>query len=289
MVDTFDTAIQPPDLRALNENLRKSLKTLHDWRIDSHVHRMEECVHSLTRPDDEARYCKSPLCLECRRWKATQERRVIKQLLESASNSLPQPPLIFFQTLRLKDALPAEVKGRVALLVSAFKKLRRKLPRNLGWTRTVETKSAYPDYERENCHLHFVMLFPAGVTEEVNAIQWERLWAECAGELVGDTDPYARMAESVNDVINYLTKGFAWDFADDGRVGAEDPRRYVNRIQHGHATFSSGGLLRLKVKIPEPAEMDVLTGLDQFAPTRSTHRNRARNPQRQVRDIAIEG
>ena len=63
----IETHPEYPDLATLNKDLAKSLRSLHKPTLDSQAHRIEHCVHSLTRPDDDAQYCRSKLCLECRR------------------------------------------------------------------------------------------------------------------------------------------------------------------------------------------------------------------------------
>lgn len=273
------------DLSVLNRRLARSLRTLHDQELDFHAHKLEFCTHPLTRPEEDAgRYCKSKLCLECRRWRALEERRSISRLLEAACRSLPHP-LMFFQTLTLRDCTPAELASRAAVLVGGFKKLRRKLPRPvLGWTRVIETKKSDQDPALENVHLHFVALFPSGLTDKVRAIDWETLWKESAGELARDTDPNADFARDPAAVLNYLAKGCDWDFAEDGVIGSEDPRRYVYRVQNAHAKFSGGGRLRLKIF----SEADKLDGFDVVLP-RSSVRSRRRRARPEVfPDIPIE-
>jgi hypothetical protein len=196
---------------------------------------------------------------------------------------------MFFQTLTLMDCTPAEVKARAAALVKGFAKLRRKLPHHQGWARVIETKTADFDDEAENVHLHFVALFPPGQEEKVRSMDWDSLWSECAGDLARSTDPDATFAREPAAVLAYMTKGFDWDYAQDGRIGKEDPRRYMQRVENGHARFSGGGLLRLRPF----TRMDRLTGLDlAYSPTeQSTARNRARHPGSStvVADIPIEG
>ena len=129
---------QPPNTLSLNRQLAKSLQTLHD---NFHAYRpgflMERCVHPLDEyivhgdDDVQAAYCGAALCLLCRRTKATGERIALKGLIDTAQSTITPPPLLFFQTLTLQDALPAEVKARAGLLVKAFTKLRRKLPCHL--------------------------------------------------------------------------------------------------------------------------------------------------------------
>jgi hypothetical protein len=178
---------------------------------------------------------------------------------------------MFFQTLTLKDCAPDEVASRAGVLVAGFAKLRRKLPHSHGWARVIETKTADFNDQAENVHMHFVMIFPPGQKETVDAIDWNPLWSECVGDLARDTDPRARYAEVPQDVINYMTKGMNWDYAEDGRIGATDPRRYIQRVENGHARFSYGGVLRLKLNIDKADP----TGLSQLEP-RSTQRRRTR-------------
>jgi len=161
---------------------------------------MAHCVHPFdeftVHGDDEveAKYCRAALCLLCRRLKAIEERTVLKLLLDAAQNTIKPAPLLFFQTLTLQDAPPAEVKARAALLVKAIPKLRRKLPRPvLGWARVIETNSSDFHPDLENVHTHLVMLFPSGLAEDVGAIQWDALWQNCAVELARNCDPNARM------------------------------------------------------------------------------------------------
>jgi len=224
---------------------------------------MQRCVHTL---DDavfneennvQASYCGAALCLLCRRKKAIDERRNLKRLLDTAQSATP-PPLLFFQTLTLQDARPAEVQARAGLLVRAFGKLRRKLPHHLGWARVIETKTSDFNADLENCHLHFVMLFPSGLAEDIDAVQWDELWHKCAGDLARDCDPNARIAENTESVVNYLTKSFWLDFVEDADIGIADPLRYVHRVQHGHSKFSYGGILNP----PVFSKIDKLCGLD---------------------------
>jgi hypothetical protein len=195
-----------------------------------------------------------------------------------------QDSLIVFQTLTLRDAFPQEVKSRAGLLVTAFKKLRRKLPRHIGWCRVLEIKASEVDAKQENVHLHFVMLFPCGLHDEVMGIAWDELWRESAGEFARDTDPQWGIAEEPEAVIAYMTKGQTWDFFEDGFIGLSDPRRYVERVQNGHAKFSGGGVLRLRPF----SEMDKKCGLDVVL-SRPTERDRARHPERlNWPDIPVE-
>jgi hypothetical protein len=196
---------------------------------------------------------------------------------------------MFFQTLTLRDCTPDEVKTHAAALVKGFAKLRRKLPHHQGWARVIETKTADSNDEAENVHLHFVALFPPGQEENVRSIDWDSLWSECAGDLARGTDPDASFAREPAAVLAYMTKGFDWDYAQDGRTGAADPLRYIRRVENGHARFSGGGLLRLRPF----TRLDRMTGLDlAYSPTElSTARNRARRPGSStvVADIPIEG
>lgn len=170
------------------------------------------------------------------------------------------------------------------MLVTSFKRLRRKLPLHVGWARVIETKTSEVNPEAENVPLHFVMLFPPGQSEDVRAIDWNTLWKECAGALARDTDPKADFAGMPDDVINYMTKGFDWDYAQDGCIGAENPRRYMYRVESGHAKFSYGGRLRLKLNI----DTSDPTGLSLLMP-RSTERRRARRQERRpLPDIPVE-
>jgi hypothetical protein len=223
---------------------------------------MRRCVHLLDEHGDDdvrAAYCGAALCLLCRRKKASDERRVLKLLLDEAQNTRTPPLLVFFQTLTLQDAHPAGVAASAALLVKAFMKLRRKLPRPvLGWARVVETKTSLVSPELENVHLHLVALFPCGLREKVNAIQWDELWRKCAGEVARDCDPDARVAENTGAVVRYLTKNQAWDYAEDAEIGIVDPARYVCRVKNGHSKFSYGGIL----KPPVYSKEDKLFGWD---------------------------
>src|ERR1019366_6573861 len=101
----IETHPEYPDLATLNKDLAKSLRSLHKPTLDSQAHRIERCVHSLTRPDDDAQYCRSKLCLECRRWRALDERGVLLALLDTTLSTEPAP-LMFFQTLTLMDCTP---------------------------------------------------------------------------------------------------------------------------------------------------------------------------------------
>lgn len=269
------TETEYPDLAKLNQELARSLRSLHEPALDHHAQRIEHCVHSLTRPDDISYYCRSKLCLECRRWRAIDERKDLLRRLGATLSTEPAP-LMFFQTLTVQDCTPDEIESRATALVKGFAKLRRKLPHHKGWVRVIETKTADLDNESENVHMHFVMIFPPGQRENVDAIAWNSLWSKCAGDLARSTDPLARYAEVPQAVINYLTKGFDWDYAEDGKVGAENPQRYIQRVVNGHARFSGGGLLRLTLNI-DTADP---TGLSQFWP-RSTIRNRRRHPPRE--------
>jgi hypothetical protein len=170
---------------------------------------------------------------------------------------------------------------RASLLVSAFKRLRRKLPYHLGWCRVIETATSAESPNLENCHLHFVMLFPPGVVEPVSAIAWDDLWKACAGEFARDTDPNAGIANEPGDVARYMTKSMDWDFFEDAAIGIADPQRYIHRIRHGHTKFSGGGSLRIKVF----SEADKECGLDVLP--RSTARDSARRPRHMP--IPIEG
>ena len=122
----------------------------------------------------------------------------------------------------------------------------------------IETKTSDLNPERENVHMHFVMLFPPGLARDVEAIQWDALWQTCAGELARDTDPEARIAEDAAAVIKYLTKNQSWDFEQDALVGIVDPARYLCRVKNGHSKFSYGGLL----KPPVYSKEDKLFGWD---------------------------
>ncbi len=276
--------LEYPDLSDLNRSLALSFRTLNDPELNFHAHKLQSCIHPLTRQDDEGRYCKSKLCLECRRWRALEERRSLTRLLEDACRSLPHPPLIFFQTLTLRDCTPAELASRAAVLVAGLKKLRRKLPRPLlGWTRVIETRTSDLDPALENVHLHFVALFPSGLGDKVRAIDWETLWKESAGALARDTDQNADFARDPAAVLSYLTKGFAWDFAEDGMIGSQDPRRYVTRVQCGHAKFSGGGRLKLQIF----SKSDKLEGFDVVLP-RSSVRSRRRQAKVTFPEIPIE-
>jgi hypothetical protein len=252
---------------------------------------MQHCIHPLDEfrvhgeSDVEAQYCRAALCLLCRRRKAIEERRVLKRLLEAAQSTAPVP-LLFFQTLTMADCPPAEVSARAGLLVKAFSKLRRMLPHHLGWARVIEVKASDFNPDLENVHLHFVALFPVGLSEDVNAIQWDGLWRKCAGELARDCDPDARFAEDTESVVHYLTKAMVWDFEEDGKTGIEDPGRYVHRVHLGHSKFSSGGKLRLRTAY---SELDKACGLDLVTPV-STLRSQSRQLTRPVHDgISIEG
>jgi len=244
---------------------------------------MEACVHPLTQPDDEARYCRVQLCLECRRWKAMDERDVLMLLLSRARQNY-QDPLLVFQTLTLQDACPHEVKDRADLLVTAFKRLRRRLPYHVGWCRVIEISTATMNPEQENAHLHFVILFPRGQYDKVMGVDWNELWKTSAGVFARDTDPAWGVAAEPEAVIAYMTKGQPWDFLDDGLVGLSDPRRYVERVKNGHAKFSGGGALRLRVF----SESDKQVGFDVVIP-RSSERHRVRHPERlRWPDIPVE-
>src|ERR1035441_5504962 len=87
MVDHVPIETHPeyPDLTTLNKDFAKSLRGLHEPALDSHAEGIEHCAHSLTRPDDDSQYCRSKLCLECRRWRAIDERKVLMRLLHLAS------------------------------------------------------------------------------------------------------------------------------------------------------------------------------------------------------------
>lgn len=193
--------------------------------------------------------------------------------------------MMFFQTLTLRDCTPAEVASHAAVLVAGFAKLRRKLPCPvLGWARVIETKTSDLDPALENVHLHFVALFPSGLGDKVRAVEWGTLWKESAGEYARDTDPDADFAREPAAVLNYLTKGFDLDFAQDGVIGIEDPRRYVQRVQNCHAKFSGGGRLRLHIF----SKGDKLCGLDPVLP-RSTIRTQRRQAKPEVfPEIPIE-
>jgi hypothetical protein len=103
-----------------------------------------------------------------------------------------------------------------------------------------------------------VMLFPSGLAEDIDAVQWDELWHKCAGDLARDCDPNARIAENTESVVNYLTKSFWLDFVEDADIGIADPLRYVHRVQHGHSKFSYGGILNP----PVFSKIDKLCGLD---------------------------
>jgi hypothetical protein len=97
------------------------------------------------------------------------------------------------------------------------------------------------DWEMENTHMHSIMMIPAGSAEDLTTADWDELWRQCAGDSARSTDPRARFAESVEAVLNYLTK---MDLLQEAMIGISDPLRYVQRVMHGHSMFSTGGMLR---------------------------------------------
>jgi hypothetical protein len=252
---------------------------------------MASCIHRLSHPDAEPNYCHDKLCLECRRLRAIGERTSLTKLLQDARERQPDH-LLFFQTLTLQDCAPAEISSRAKVLVSGLAKLRRgrKLPFTLGWVRVIEVKTSDQDPALENVYLHLLLLFPAGQAEAVDALDWETLWRQAAGELARGTDPKASLVRSPKAVAAYLTKSADKDFVQDALIGIEDPRRYIQRIDTGHNKFRSGGALTFHTsdKLVTTATSASDDGLDGLFPIRSRSAQRARQRRAPFEPIPIE-
>jgi hypothetical protein len=179
---------------------------------------------------------------------------------------------VVFANFTLQDCAAARVEAHARLLVEACGKLLRKrtIKNNIGWTRTIETKSAAkPNEHLENTHAHLILVFPPELRREVQRLDWESLWSDCAGAEARSA--VVKIARAPQAVARYLTKSQAKDFVKDARVGIANPLRYWLRVQNGHAKFSGGGMLKLKVYFNASDQ----TGLSKLFP-RSTQRTAAR-------------
>ena len=247
-------------LRKLNQQLAQALQTIHDEPKPYIAgDRMAECVHQLDFPKRKvtSHYCGSQFCLLCRRRHAATQRGLLRNQLAAAKADMNCPSMCLFLTCTLIDVEPDGVQAHATALVEGFEKLRRKLKGLKGWTRVIEVKRAF-NPELENIHMHALLLFPAAWKEEMHAFDWHEQWKRCAGATARDVLP--KVVYKERGIITYINKSADSDFMEDGQIGIEDPRRYVQRIVTGRNKFSSGGALRFRLSSAFD-DMDRLTGL----------------------------
>jgi hypothetical protein len=175
-------------------------------------------------PSRHAYYCQSPACLMCRRLKAADARAVLLYRLHCP---LPEGSQILFGTFATVNVTTSKLGAHAERLSRAWAKFRRILARLsvCGTYRSLELVTADdPDYE--NLHVHAVIVAALGISPD----KLKDLWYTCAGRIARDANVQA--AWSVNRVARYCCKSRpGYYLQNDGRVGIEDPARYVERLR----------------------------------------------------------